>query len=272
MNIASVLIPFLVSTPASQPWRSPGNVVIRAESPQNGRRVNVNSTVQWAIAVEVASPGQGLAAFSVDVRQSPANPGPLSLSPAAVPGDMATFDRPLGVCNPGVPGSTGVTGYGGTLLPPFAGAPWTDLVQIGGAQNTFGVAGSLIATNVVVTAGVGQSVGGQVVATGEFPAPATPGVYVLLLTNPIANLLTSIGVPPAVSPTISVVPEVAGSIAVIVACIADFNGIDGVSLDDLFNFLAAYFAGDPSADVNGIDGVTLQDLFDFLAAYFAGCA
>jgi hypothetical protein len=30
----------------------------------------------------------------------------------------------------------------------------------------------------------------------------------------------------------------------------------------------AYFAGLPAADFNGAGGVTVQDIFDFLVAYF----
>lgn len=55
------------------------------------------------------------------------------------------------------------------------------------------------------------------------------------------------------------------------ACPADFNGVGGVSVQDVFDYLAAYFAGGPDADFDGASGVTVQDLFDFLAAYFAGC-
>lgn len=54
-------------------------------------------------------------------------------------------------------------------------------------------------------------------------------------------------------------------------CPADFNGVGGVTVQDIFDFLAAYFAGDAAADFNGIGGVTVQDIFDYLAAYFAGC-
>jgi hypothetical protein len=44
-----------------------------------------------------------------------------------------------------------------------------------------------------------------------------------------------------------------------------------VTVQDIFDFLAAYFAGDTRADFNGAGGITVQDIFDFLAAYFAGC-
>jgi hypothetical protein len=43
-----------------------------------------------------------------------------------------------------------------------------------------------------------------------------------------------------------------------------------VSVQDIFDFLASYFASD--GDVNGDGSTGVQDIFDFLAAYFAGCA
>lgn len=52
--------------------------------------------------------------------------------------------------------------------------------------------------------------------------------------------------------------------------LADFNHSGGVTVQDIFDFLAAYFASDPSADVNNSGSVSVQDIFDFLAAYF-GC-
>jgi hypothetical protein len=54
-------------------------------------------------------------------------------------------------------------------------------------------------------------------------------------------------------------------------CAADFNCSGAVSVQDVFDFLAAYFSGDARADFNGAGGVSVQDIFDFLAAYFAGC-
>lgn len=52
-------------------------------------------------------------------------------------------------------------------------------------------------------------------------------------------------------------------------CPCDFNG-GGLSVQDIFDFLGAYFANDPRADLNS-DGISVQDIFDFLACYFAGC-
>ncbi len=55
-------------------------------------------------------------------------------------------------------------------------------------------------------------------------------------------------------------------------CFADYNESGTVSVQDIFDFLAAYFAGDLRADFNGSGLLSVQDIFDFLAAYFAGCA
>jgi len=54
-------------------------------------------------------------------------------------------------------------------------------------------------------------------------------------------------------------------------CLADFNHQAGVSVQDIFDFLAAFFQPDPCADISG-SGLSPQDLFDFLAAYFSGCS
>ncbi|MBY0311102.1 MAG: hypothetical protein K2W85_03440 [Phycisphaerales bacterium] len=55
------------------------------------------------------------------------------------------------------------------------------------------------------------------------------------------------------------------------ACPADFDGMGGVTVQDIFGFLNAWFASDPRADFDGTGGVTVQDIFAFLNAWFAGC-
>ncbi len=55
------------------------------------------------------------------------------------------------------------------------------------------------------------------------------------------------------------------------ACPADFNCSGSLSVQDIFDFLAAWFAQDPRADFNGVNAITPQDILDFLAAWFAGC-
>jgi hypothetical protein len=54
-------------------------------------------------------------------------------------------------------------------------------------------------------------------------------------------------------------------------CAADFNQSQQLSVQDIFEFLAAYFAHDLAADFNSSGSLSVQDIFDFLGAYFAGC-
>ncbi len=54
-------------------------------------------------------------------------------------------------------------------------------------------------------------------------------------------------------------------------CKADFNQGGQVNIQDIFDFLAAWFSGSPSANFNGVNGINIQDIFDFLAAWFVGC-
>ena len=44
-----------------------------------------------------------------------------------------------------------------------------------------------------------------------------------------------------------------------------------MSVQDIFDYLRAYFASQTVADFNGNGVVSVQDAFDFLAAYFTGC-
>jgi hypothetical protein len=56
-----------------------------------------------------------------------------------------------------------------------------------------------------------------------------------------------------------------------VACPADFDGVNGLSVVDIFQFLNAWFAGDQRANFNHNGGLDVQDIFDFLNAWFVGC-
>ena len=58
----------------------------------------------------------------------------------------------------------------------------------------------------------------------------------------------------------------------VTCCPVNFNDAAGLSVQDIFDFLAAFFAGDATADFNQSGEITVQDIFDFLSAYFAGCA
>jgi len=54
-------------------------------------------------------------------------------------------------------------------------------------------------------------------------------------------------------------------------CPPDINNSGTVTVQDIFDFLALYFANDPRADFNDSGTTSVQDIFDFLTAYFAGC-
>ncbi len=54
-------------------------------------------------------------------------------------------------------------------------------------------------------------------------------------------------------------------------CRADFNGVNGATNQDIFDYLSAWFAGESRADFNGVSGLDVQDVFDFLGAWFTGC-
>lgn len=146
----------------------------------------------------------------------------------------------------------------------------------------FTTAGSFDAADlqVVLVAPVPTSPsGGGIFVTGEDLGWSGQGTFTAMrtftdLNGEIAGGLwgfevQSINDPPAYSGSFDA--DSRWEVDIAVACLADFNGDEAVSVQDIFDFLAAYFAGDPAADVNGADGVTVQDIFDYLTAYFAGC-
>lgn len=61
------------------------------------------------------------------------------------------------------------------------------------------------------------------------------------------------------------------AVLVVGCCPADFNGSGALTVQDVFDYLTAFFANAPAADYNGIGGITIQDVFDFLNDWFMGC-
>ena len=78
--------------------------------------------------------------------------------------------------------------------------------------------------------------------------------------------LTNLGDPRNIN--FSTIP---GNQFIVVLCPQDFNGDGNVSVQDIFDFLGAWFSGNASADFNCSGGAPgVQDIFDFLAAWFTG--
>lgn len=69
--------------------------------------------------------------------------------------------------------------------------------------------------------------------------------------GPVAVLLTPVEEPPQ--------------------CPGDFDGQNGVTIDDLFLYINAWFTSDPAADFDGQNGVGIDDLFLYINAWFVGC-
>lgn len=83
--------------------------------------------------------------------------------------------------------------------------------------------------------------------------------------------LTPGGVSPAYSCTITNDCALLTSTpAVYRVCFADFNCSGSLTVQDIFDYLNAYFDNNPAADING-DGVSVQDIFYLLEQYFSGC-
>lgn len=56
-------------------------------------------------------------------------------------------------------------------------------------------------------------------------------------------------------------------------CYADYNKLNGISVQDIFDYLNDWFAGRPYANTGstGTGPLTVQNIFSFLNAWFAGC-
>ena len=192
-----------------------GAVELKLHALQQSQTVAPGEQIDWTIRAFVSEEANnGLALISVDLEQDPANPELFDIPPGdSAPAGMEDFDRPDGLTNP-VQGDPWGSGYGGIQA---GDEGQRNLSQIGGSQNTFGVRGPCLGPNqdvclgqdVHVDEGVGQSLSGQVMATGSFNAPATNGTYTFYIESAIANTLDQmyqhpLGVTPVKSAKINI--------------------------------------------------------------------
>lgn len=97
------------------------------------------------------------------------------------------FICPAGISHP-------LSGFAGT---PLGEVGSKNLVQIGGAQNTFGAAGNMgMGHDCAVDLSVGQGVP-LMIAEGSFMMPPAAGTYVFSLQNALANVLDVVDPPPS---------------------------------------------------------------------------
>lgn len=86
--------------------------------------------------------------------------------------------------------------------------------------------------------------------------------------------LSNVGVGPTLEFR-AIVSDACGSTpsaaATLQSCIADYNCTGVVTVQDIFDYLTAWFAGNLNADVNASGTLTVQDIFDYLTAWFVGC-
>jgi hypothetical protein len=251
------------------------SVSVSLTSPQNGQSVAAGATINWSISFTVsAGNNQGLALLVTDLTQDASNPAFLDIAPATnVPAPMSNFSRPAGISNPGEGGPTGYVGVQrGT-------AGQRDLVQIGGAQNTFGTArppGSGVAENANVVGGVGQS-GSVTLASGSFSAPSTNGTYVFRLSDAVANVIQTLNSPPNFSPVVQAsVTLAAPSISFSVGgapCLGDLDNNGTIDIADLAILLSQFGSSGPgfSGDINNDNTVNIADLALLLSVFGSPC-
>jgi hypothetical protein len=119
------------------------------------------------------------------------------------------------------------------------------------------------------------------VATLTFSGPLAPGTYGVVVSDAVAAVANGQRLDGELaSNTAAALPSGDGvalgsalfSFTITAPpCPADFNTSGGLTVQDIFDFLSAWFAGAPAADFNHTGGITVQDIFDFLAAWFGGC-
>jgi hypothetical protein len=256
-------------------------------SDDSGGSINLGESFTWTISVEEtdSTGSNGIALAVVDLVQDANNPQ-MDIPPgseSSIVGVMASnFNRPGGISNPGEGGAG--TGFIGVQR---GTAGSMNLVQIGGGQNTFGQAGTVMGTNANVAGAVGQS--GPVVLVSGTITPAAEGTYTFSLANALANTLdTAPATLPNFTPVSAATTVATSSITVVVgaggcALLGDVNCSGGVDAFDIDPFIEAllnptqYAIDFPSchiecADINGSGTADPFDIDPFIACILnSGC-
>lgn len=213
------------------------------------------------------------------IREVPTNPTPPFPDEAAVPRTCELVDINLQFINNTAPGPGWEFGYIATdgefrttVLQP--GLPFGSITLEPGAIRDFAVklSGAPDTQRISFTEGnfLPLPQAGQPVDPGNSVDPVVTQPYfrfVILNFDTDNNPGTQ---PLTVIMTLSPADEFDGLLPV-PGCVPDFNNVGGLTVGDIFDFLNAWFAGDPQADFDAPPGLQVSDVFAFLAAWFAGC-
>ena len=240
----------------------------------NGTIVHRLIDVDWELAITAYPGHEGLAAFCADLVQDASNPAQFDLppaDPASLPPDMAGFNWPAGIANP--PEGGGASGYFGVQR----GTPGErNLVQLGGAQNSFGIPGITMGTDADVEADVGHP--SIVAMSGSFPVQREPGEYVFHLTHVAANVFEQVNAAPASSPAHPTVVLTSAIGISFVSCIGDIDHDGSVGLSDLAALTGSAYGTcegdpdyDPEVDLNADGCIDLADLSELMGNYGINC-
>jgi GDSL-like Lipase/Acylhydrolase family len=169
------------------------------------------------------------------------------------------------------------------MLVDLSGLAYTILGQHSSPRQFLNIAGQSIQLLNRDTAAHANPLAGFV-DDGAHPHTAVQGVFANVLMTALnqgwnlglapfseTEILTTAGLSP-LGP--DALPPQIGSLSQYVfdfRCPANFNGVSGVTVQDIFDFLSAYFSGAADADINLDSAVSVQDIFDFLSRWFAGC-
>jgi hypothetical protein len=179
----------------------------------------------------------------------------------------------------GVPGNIrSVARHGDQAVGAPAGAVWTSITNV-----AISASGRVMFSAVDSQSGNVQGIWAQdylgvlkkVARVGDVVTVGGVGRTISFVYGPLTGTGAD-GLPSSISAGGTIVVEVGfadGAVGVVQARMgprSDYNGVDGISVQDIFDFLNAWFAGDAAADFDGVNGLEVQDIFDFLNAWFAG--
>ncbi len=130
------------------------------------------------------------------------------------------------------------------------------------------LAGTLVSRITVTST---ATLSGQLEVAQTLPGSLPVGSTLTLLSaSSVSGTFTSTIFPSAASGQRYSVVYTPTSVLLRLSRAADFNGDNVLSVQDIFDFLNAWFSGSLAADFNGSGALSVQDIFDFLTAWFVG--